>query len=448
MNNMLILYISLLAFLVMCNICVYIVAAVDKTEDYTQFKRFITSVFIVYVITLFFGQTKVMAAAVFTLQLIPVYFLGNYFMDGKLTKYRNKFISLHLICIAISGVIFSQTDNFTAYTLLFSISGYMPGAIALYFHLKRLNKAANYFYSLILFSGIVNTLTYPFFRFDEGAELWGWTGAVFTYVSIMLGFLLKLLDKKVSLDHKLQSELKLTNSLYKALIHDTSNDLNFVSLSLSRAIKKDDISYVKKANDRLDELIRFKTEISNQYNDNEKNLYPINIFEVMTTIDENYKDRFNQKRVKLIKNFNGENEDCYTEVSSEIIVKTIVGNLLTNALKFSSYRDIVKLNIHTDNTTLCFCVEDNGEGISDEIINSVKAFSKVTSRVGTENETGSGMGLGILCYIVDRVGGTIDFDNTHGTKVEVKIPIFLESVEEEEDDQEYLSNEDDDSVIQ
>ncbi len=61
------------------------------------------------------------------------------------------------------------------------------------------------------------------------------------------------------------------------------------------------------------------------------------------------------------------------------------------------------------------CVEDNGIGISKNILNNLFKLDVHNSQKGTANEEGSGLGL-ILCReIVEKHGGTIWVESVIGT---------------------------------
>lgn len=178
------------------------------------------------------------------------------------------------------------------------------------------------------------------------------------------------------------------------------------------------------AYDRLSELIKFKAEIRKQFN--KENLsYDVELSTILKSVVSHYQDDFNKKRVQLVVTYPHQSIEASLPISKESLVNSILGNLVSNALKFSEPRSKVYLSMIHDKTHVYFSVIDSGGGIPDHIVSSVTNFSKVKSTSGTSNEMGSGMGLSILCYVVNRIGGVIDFIKLgHGTKAIVKIPIL------------------------
>ena len=238
----------------------------------------------------------------------------------------------------------------------------------------------------------------------------------------MMGVLVKTLSKKVEGDHKLQEELKLINAIYKSVIHDTSNDLNFLSLSLARALRDESLSYVKRAYDRLRELIKFKEEMRKQF-DGQDNYYELNPVDLFKCAISRYQEGFHEKNVQFITTAPIKKEEISLPISKESLVNSVLGNLLSNALKFTDSGLKVYFSMVIDHDFIYFSIIDSGQGIPEDIVKSVQSFSKVRSSAGTNKETGSGMGLSIICYIVNRIGGEVQFYRLErGTKVVVKIP--------------------------
>ncbi|EPZ51351.1 GHKL domain protein [Bacteriovorax sp. BAL6_X] len=421
---MIALYIVLLSFLLLCVVTTYVVAMVDKGSDYREFKIALILNFILYAARFYFAPWKELDVVFYALKFIPLYFLCNFFLNNRLNQYRLEFVGLFIFSSIAGASLYLLGFKFEYYSLVIAFGSFSPGFYALIHFGRRLKHIVDFFYFSIFVIAALVTFTYPFAFIIRGSGTWGWSAGVIAYIAIMLGLLVKILEKKVDGDYKLQEELKLINAIYKAVIHDTSNDLNFLSLSLSRALKDENLAYVKLAYERLSELIKFKAEIRKQFNQ-EKLSYNVELSLILKSVVEHYQDDFKKKRVQLIVTYPHQNTVASLPISKESLVNSILGNLVSNALKFSESRSKVYLSMIYDESHVYFSVVDSGEGISEEIISSVTNFSKVRSSCGTSNELGSGMGLSILCYIIKRIDGDISFMKMkRGTKVIVKIPFL------------------------
>ena len=82
--------------------------------------------------------------------------------------------------------------------------------------------------------------------------------------------------------------------------------------------------------------------------------------------------------------------------SDKNMVSTVLRNLLTNAVKFTSKGGVVKVSSEGEKDKLKITVSDTGMGISEENINRLFRLDTFYRTLGSDNEKGSGMGL-ILC---------------------------------------------------
>jgi len=120
--------------------------------------------------------------------------------------------------------------------------------------------------------------------------------------------------------------------------------------------------------------------------------------------------------------------------ADEVLVITILRNLLTNAIKYTFFGGKIILSTEVNGKFLEVSVADSGIGI--ETVNLDKIFrldSKFTE-LGTENESGTGLGL-ILCKeFVEKQGGSIWVKSKLGigTVVTFTLPLELEGQANEE----------------
>ncbi len=99
------------------------------------------------------------------------------------------------------------------------------------------------------------------------------------------------------------------------------------------------------------------------------------------------------------------------------MVKTIIRNLLTNAIKFTSENGTInvectRLTEHPDMIVLV--ITDNGIGISPDSINNIFSLSKSESKYGTGGETGTGLGLVLCKEFVEKNKGKIWVESEEG----------------------------------
>ena len=105
------------------------------------------------------------------------------------------------------------------------------------------------------------------------------------------------------------------------------------------------------------------------------------------------------------------------------MLKTIVRNLISNAIKFTNTNGSVVVYAVQNENFIEITVSDNGIGLDEETLGKLfKIENNVTSK-GTANEKGSGLGL-ILCEeFVDKLGGRIWIESELGKGSNFKFTI-------------------------
>ncbi|MEI7502368.1 MAG: hybrid sensor histidine kinase/response regulator [Paludibacter sp.] len=129
----------------------------------------------------------------------------------------------------------------------------------------------------------------------------------------------------------------------------------------------------------------------------------------------------NNKNITLINNVS---EEIIIETDKDML-ETILRNLLSNAVKFTPVLGTIKVNATLINDMVEISISDTGVGINES--DKKKLFridSKLQSRKGTAQESGSGLGL-ILCKeFVDLLNGVISVESQleKGTTFKITIP--------------------------
>jgi two-component system, NtrC family, sensor histidine kinase KinB len=103
-------------------------------------------------------------------------------------------------------------------------------------------------------------------------------------------------------------------------------------------------------------------------------------------------------------------------------IELALGNLLSNALKFTPPGGEVSVSVHADNSALTFDVTDSGPGIPAEHTSRIfERFYRIPQKDGP---TGAGLGLAISKEIVEAHGGRIWFkSDASGSIFSFAIPL-------------------------
>ena len=120
------------------------------------------------------------------------------------------------------------------------------------------------------------------------------------------------------------------------------------------------------------------------------------VVEVMNSVAE-------VKHIKLIRT---DHESFFVYVDIEMI-KSILRNLISNAVKFSNPDSEIKVGIKAEDGKVIVSVTDSGKGIKKEDQHKLLKDSTHFTTYGTNSEEGSGLGLLLCRYFARNNGGEL-----------------------------------------
>lgn len=143
---------------------------------------------------------------------------------------------------------------------------------------------------------------------------------------------------------------------------------------------------------------------------------PTNIIDVAETLMTLWSPRAEEKGLDL--RFEYEVcEGCEDVESDPVRLRQIVGNLISNAIKFTDKGEIVlRLTAREENDriTCCYTVSDTGCGIEAEAMSQLfQPFSQVDDSI-TRRHEGAGLGLVISRKLAELLGGDVSAESAPG----------------------------------
>ncbi|HEV2685932.1 MAG TPA: GAF domain-containing sensor histidine kinase, partial [Actinomycetota bacterium] len=102
----------------------------------------------------------------------------------------------------------------------------------------------------------------------------------------------------------------------------------------------------------------------------------------------------------------------------------IIGNLLSNARKFSPTSTAIEVVARAEGGAIALTVEDHGKGIPDDLITRVFDRFVQGEAATTRSADGLGIGLYLVKQLCDRMDATIEVDSTvgEGTRFTTRLP--------------------------
>ncbi len=150
----------------------------------------------------------------------------------------------------------------------------------------------------------------------------------------------------------------------------------------------------------------------------EPEIQSLNLRELVEETEEVLHFSLKQKKISLTHDL--EDERVLADMS---MCKTIIRNLLTNAMKFTNPKGEIKVSARNHGTHTDIIISDNGVGMSPE--KAAAIFSgDIESTPGTYKEKGTGLGLRIIKEFVEKNHGSLRLESApnKGTTVYVALP--------------------------
>jgi len=118
---------------------------------------------------------------------------------------------------------------------------------------------------------------------------------------------------------------------------------------------------------------------------------------------ELFKSMANKKEITLKDNVSQE----IKVFADADMLNTIIRNLLSNAIKFSYRKGEINIKAEKRDGMIFISIEDNGQGMSQDTLRKLFRIDVAHSSEGTENETGSGLGLMLCMEFIKKNKGDI-----------------------------------------
>lgn len=236
-------------------------------------------------------------------------------------------------------------------------------------------------------------------------------------IESLKGKAIKSEDDKIKVAHDIRGPLSGIVGLAKCISDQgDSNTLEDI-LQFITMIQKSGSSILELADEILNEEKR-ANHTSKTINENEFNLVTFK-----NKLEKLYKPQAVNKKISFAINLNA---DCEEIVFPKNKLVQIIGNLISNAIKFTAIEGkvTVDLNIIAGKTnTLHIKVIDTGEGLDQQTICNL-LNGNAPSTMGTCNEKGYGFGLEMVKHLIETLKGTMHIHSIagEGSTFEVFLP--------------------------
>jgi two-component system, sensor histidine kinase and response regulator len=110
------------------------------------------------------------------------------------------------------------------------------------------------------------------------------------------------------------------------------------------------------------------------------------------------------------------------------MIDTVLRNLVSNALKFTKPGGEIIISGNKNSKETIICIEDNGVGIPEEQIDKLFQIDNNFKTKGTNQESGTGLGLKLCNEFIELHKGRIWIESVKGkgSKFNFSIPAFAD----------------------
>lgn len=208
---------------------------------------------------------------------------------------------------------------------------------------------------------------------------------------------------------------KSIRNLLRLVSHDIANPLTVIMGTTSMQLRRhtDPESKEFKAWNRLSIASGTIRKILNQVRqmqaiESGKMEIPLTAVELKKVFDKGsfiFQDKLEKRNINLVFELPDESLSVVAEETS--FSNQVLNNILSNAIKFSHDNDTVTVKVKPKEDLIYLMIRDQGIGIPDEILNKLFDENAKTSRKGVSGEEGTGFGMPLVKFFMDKYGGDI-----------------------------------------
>lgn len=389
----------------------------------------------------------------FGFSVIPLNFLAyaSLFFCG--IAYPKKIlIPLSVTSLIVTLLIMHLSIPFTLKALPFSFASAVPLAYTVYqYYLHRKEKTTKLMivHGIVLFLFCIHCFNFAFFRMAPEAQLWGWPVAYGLYQLLAMlipamtlefyhneeqGRLKLEVEKRTQ---EIQSLAKENQMLLNIMMHDLSNPIQLIlgfssKLNPSKLPPELNGSYerFKRGLDAMFETLRSVREFQvAKMGKVTPSLKVVSLVEPLKQCLLLYEDRIEEKQINVIVDYS-QAKNTYIKTDSSWIKNQIFANIISNAIKFSPKGGEIRISFERDLDSIKIRFRDYGSGIPKDVRESIFSPYKVTTKLGTSGEKGTGLGMPIVKEYIDRLNGKIQIldlkDSEKGTCFELEFKLHDE----------------------
>lgn len=266
-----------------------------------------------------------------------------------------------------------------------------------------------------------------------------WTISLFLIFLSAISFLLfrlskirKRISQKLELKNQELAEINATKTRFFANVsHELKTPLTLIlnplqKLAKSKSLSDDDKYLVKTAEKNGLDLLELTNQVLEltafEVRKVELNESSFNFLELLKFVYAEFESLIKNKAVAFELDYQGNEE--LTIISDRYKIRTVLKNLISNAAKFTSQGDTIRLTAEENEDTITIEVHDSGRGIHPNDLPHIFDRYFQTNAPKPVTEGGSGIGLAICKEYLTILDGSISVNSEYGqfTQFIIRLP--------------------------
>jgi signal transduction histidine kinase len=201
--------------------------------------------------------------------------------------------------------------------------------------------------------------------------------------------------------------LRVRRRLAGTLFHDASNHLQAILLYSLESEAASDSASARSLSRRVQRLIGLSKRFLTKPSDKPR-LTEVSLKDAFSLLSEAFGPHLKAKNMRL--EWVGPTE-FEVRIEPELFIESVLGNLVSNAVKFSPAASTITLSAERQGDDICIRLKDSGPGFPEAILKAHAGDGALPTRPGTAGEQGQGYGLRLAREHVERMGGRLEFEN-------------------------------------
>lgn len=169
---------------------------------------------------------------------------------------------------------------------------------------------------------------------------------------------------------------------------------------------------------RLDQLIRGLMQLSRIQTMPERlELAPIRLADIVKSVVREQSTVAESNQISIVNHIEEDDlaDDQLIVLAEHESLRTVFGNLLSNAIRYSKKGDTVEIKTEHTPDAIDLLVIDHGIGIPAEDINRIFERFYTVDKARSRDSGGTGLGLSIVKHLTAAIGGTIRVSSVLGS---------------------------------